>query len=223
MTLTPPSAHTEAPRAQARTWALALLLAGAVGVAVAVAAVYAHYNDPWRPLAHTLGIWAVAASAAGFRRPPPLAIGASVAFLAAGVVTFYVGLKVGHDIRWAGTDSAMSINWHGIQLWLVLATLAGIVFGLLGSFAARRDWKGAAATAALLGLLLADAYRRFSNWGVDVAVIVDVVAGLAVFLIACRYNKRPLLTLSLTIATGVLGLLVVSVPDFIEQGLIDGF
>jgi hypothetical protein len=192
-------------------------------MAVAAVVVYAYYNGPWRPLAHTLGIWAVAASAVGFRRPPAVAIGASVAFLAAGVVTFYVGLKVGHDIRWAGTDSAMSIHWHSIQLWLVLAALAGIVFGLLGSFAARRDWKGAAATAAVMGLLVADAYRRFSTWGLDVAVIVDVLAALAVFMIACRYNKRPLLTLSLTIATGVLGLLVVSAPDFIEQGLIEGF
>jgi hypothetical protein len=44
-------------------------------------------------LAQTLGIWAaVAASAAGFRRRPALAIGASVTLLAVGVVTFYVGL-----------------------------------------------------------------------------------------------------------------------------------
>jgi ABC-type Mn2+/Zn2+ transport system permease subunit len=97
----------------------------------------------------------------------------------------------------------MSINWHSIQLWLVLAALAGIVFGLLGFFAVRRDWKGARATAVLLGLLLADAYRRFSNWGVDVAVIVDVLAAHAVFIIASRYNRKPLLTLSLTVGTGI--------------------
>ncbi|MCZ2815327.1 DUF6518 family protein [Modestobacter sp. VKM Ac-2984] len=222
MTLTSRSAQPQTPRA--RAWALTLLVAGTVGVAVAIAVVYAYYNDPWRPLAHSLGLWAVMASAVGFRRRLPLAVGASIASLATAVVTFYVGLKVGHDIRWAGSGSVMSVNWDRIGLWLVLAVLAGVAFGLLGSFAPHRDWKGAAATAALVGLLMADAYRRYSTWGgIDVAVAVDVLAALAVFVIATRDNKRPLLTLGLTFATAALGLVAVSAPDFIEQGLIEGF
>ena len=224
MTLTSPAADTRTPPTGVRTWVWTLVVAVGVGMAVAVVIVYAYYNDPWRPLAHTLGPWAVLATAVGFRRPPPLAIGASIGFLAAGVVTFYVGLKAGHDIRWGGTDSVMSIHWGQIGLWLVLAALAGVVFGLLGSFAPHRDWKGAAATAALIGVLLADAHRRFSNWGeVDVAVTVDVIAALAVLVIASRHNKRPLLTLGLTMAAVSVGLLAVSAPDFLEQGLIEGF
>ena len=97
--------------------------------------------------------------------------------------------------------------------------LAGVVFGLMGSLAPHRNWKGAAATAALIGLLLADAYRRLSNWGeVDVAVTVDVIAALAVLVIASQYNKRPLLTLGLTMATVAVGLLAVAAPDFHRAG-----
>jgi hypothetical protein len=125
MTLTGPAADTTTPPAGVRTWLWTLLVAIGVGLAVAVVIVYAYYNDPWRPLAHTLGPWAVLATAVGFRRPPPLAIGASISFLAAGVVTFYVGLTVGHDVRWGGTGSVMSIHWEQIGLWLVLAAVAG--------------------------------------------------------------------------------------------------
>jgi len=222
MTLASPA--TQPLTLRTRTWAVTLLGAAAIGTALAVAVVYANYNDPWRPLAHTLGLWAVMASAVAFRRPLALAVGASIASLAAAVITFYIGLKVGHDIRWAGTDSSMPLNWDKMQLWLVLAVLAGVAFGLLGSFAPRREWKGALATAGLVGLLAADAYRRFHNWGeIDVAVIVDVIAALAVFAIGSRANKRPLLTLGFTVAVGALGLVAVSAPDFIEQGLIEGF
>ncbi len=53
--------------------ARAVLVAAAAGTAVAVAAVYAYHNDPWRPLAHVLAPWAVLAVAVAFRRPPRLA------------------------------------------------------------------------------------------------------------------------------------------------------
>ena len=206
----------------ARVWARTILPAALAGILLAVIVVYAYYNDPWRPLAHVLGPWAMLATAFAFRRTSALAIGASVASLGAAVLTFYVGLKVGHDIRWAGSGSTMSINWGDIQLWLVLAGIAGGVFGLLGSNAARRDWRGAGATAALLGLVLGDACRRLSDWEVDVAVTVDALAAVVVFTVATRVNRRPVLTLVLSVATTVAGFLVVSAPDFLEQILIEG-
>ncbi len=154
----PPLPAIPEPGLHARAWVRVLTPAAVMGAVVAVLVVYAYYNDPWRPLAHTLGVWAVLASAVGFRRRPALAVGASAAFLAAAVVTFFVGLKVGHDLRWAGSSSVMSVDWDGVQLWLLLAVAAGVVFGLLGSRAARADWTGAAATAAVLGLVLGDAW-----------------------------------------------------------------
>jgi hypothetical protein len=218
---TDPAAR-QAGRRRANGLVRAVVPAALAAIALAVMAVYAYYNDPWRPLAHVLGPWVALAVAVAFRRPPVLAVGASVASLAAAVVTFYVGLKVGHDIRWAGTASVMSINWGGIQLWLVLAAVAGAVFGLLGSIAARSDWRGAAATAAPLGLLLGDAYRRLSGWGMDVAVAADVLLAIVLFVAATRVNRRPLLTLLFTVVAAGAGFLAVSAPDFLEQLLIEG-
>ncbi|WP_311344341.1 hypothetical protein [Blastococcus goldschmidtiae] len=67
---------------------------------------------------------------------------------------------------------------------------------------------------------MADACRRFSNGGRDRrGVTVDLIGTLAVSAIASRNNKRPLLTLALTIAAAALAWMAVSAPDFIEQGL----
>ncbi len=117
----------------------------------------------------------------------------------------------------------MSINWAAVQLWLVLAGIAGVVFGLLGATAARTDRWGAAAAAALLGLLLGDAYRRLSAWGMDAAAVFDLVAVVLVFAQATRVNRRPLLTLALSAVAAVGGFVVVSAPDLLEQLMIEGF
>jgi hypothetical protein len=196
--------------------------AALAAAALAVVIVYAYYNDPWRPLAHILGPWVALAVAVAFRRPLVLAISASVASLAVAVVTFYVGLKVGHDIRWVGTASVMPVSWGDIQLWLLLAAVAGAILGLLGAIAARPDWRGAAATAAPLGLLVGDAYRRLSGWGMDVAVGADIVLAIALFVAATRINRRPLLTLLLIGVAGVAGFMAISAPDFLEQLLAEG-
>lgn len=206
-----------------RGWPQLIAGTATAGAIAAVVIVYAYYNDPWRPLAHALGIWAVLATAVAFRRPLRQAVGAAVSFLAAAVVSFYVGLKVGHDIRWADSGSVMGVNWEQIQLWLVLAVAAGAVFGLLGAVAAWQDWRGAAATAVLLGLLLGDAWRRGTTYRLDVAVAVDLLAAVVVFVIAARANRHPALTLGLTVITSGVGFLVVSAPDFIEQLMIEGF
>ena len=220
MTATGPTTSATEPRA----WARAIVLSALAGVGLAAVVAYAYYNDPWRPLAHVLGPWVVLAAAVGFGRPPRLAVGAAVASLAAAVVTFYIGLKVGHDLRWADSGSVMFIDWDGITLWLIFAVPAGVVFGLLGSFAARTDRTGAVAAAALLGLLLGDALRRYLNFGsVDAAVLVDLLAAAAVFAVASPRNRRPVLTLALTAVATVVGYLLVSAPDFIEQILIEGF
>jgi hypothetical protein len=96
------------------------------------------------------------------------------------------------------------------------------VFGLLGYIAARSDWRGAAATAVPLGLLLGDAYRRLADWGMDVAVAADVLLAIVLFVAATRVNRRAVLTLLLTVVTAGAGFLAVSAPDFREQLFIEG-
>ena len=206
----------------AYAWARSLGVAAVVGVLAAVVVVYAYYNDPWRPLAHTLGLWVALTAAVTFGRPVPRAVAAAITFLAVAVVSFYVGLKVGHDIRWAGSGSVMGINWGDAQLWLILAVPAGAVLGLLGASATRRDWYGPAATAALLGLLLGDAWRRLASYGPDIAVTVDLLATVVILAVATRANRRPELTAAMTVVAALAGFVVVSAPDFLEQVLIEG-
>ncbi|RBY81107.1 hypothetical protein DQ239_00305 [Blastococcus sp. TF02-09] len=73
-----------------------------------------------------------------------------------------------------------------------------------------------------LGLLLGDAYRRLSGWGMDVAVATDIVLAIVLFTVATRRNRGSLLTLLLTVGATVAGFVVVSAPDFLEQLLIEG-
>jgi hypothetical protein len=66
--------------------------------------------------------------------------------------------------------------------------------------------------------------RRWINWGgVDVAVLVDLVAAAVVFVLAVRRNRRPALTLGLTCVAAVVGYVLVSVPDVIEQIPFEGW
>jgi hypothetical protein len=137
-------------------------------------------------------------------------------------VTFYVGLKVGHDLRWADAGSSMAINWDQIQLWLIFAVPAGAILGLLGSRAPHPSWQGAAASAALLGVLLGEAYRRYTGYGPDIAVGVALLLAAALYVVTVRRNRQPVLTLVFTALASVAGLLLVSAPDLVEQLLVRG-
>jgi hypothetical protein len=114
----------------------------------------------------------------------------------------------------------MGVNWDDIQLWLVLAAVAGAVFGLAASCAARRDRWGPVATAVLLGLLLGDAYRRLHDRGPDIAVAVDLLAAVVVSLVVIRANRRPGRTLAWTLLAAIAGFAVVSAPDALQQALL---
>lgn len=107
-------------------------------------------NDPWRPLAHTLGVWVALAFAVSWRRPTAPAVAHAIVALAFAVVTYYAGLKIGHDIRWAFEGSFKTVGWDRIQLWTIFAVVGGLVLGWLGSRAAKQDWMGAATAAGRL-------------------------------------------------------------------------
>lgn len=204
-----------------------VLLYAIPGIVIASVIAYAYYNDPLRPLAHTLGLWVALAFAVSWRRPPKLAIAQAIIALGAAVVSYYIGLKIFHDIRWAARGSAFPLNWSRIQLWTVFAVVAGVVFGMLGSRAGKQDWTGAAAGAAFVGLLLGDGIRRAMVWGIvdsrgwwDAAVLVDGLLIIVVFIIATRINRRPWLTIAFLPLVAVAGLAAVWVPDMVEQLLV---
>lgn len=204
-----------------------LLLSAIAGAALASVIVYAYYNDPFRPLAHTLGPWVALSFALSWRRTPAAAIAHTIAGLGCAVITFYLGLKIGHDIRWSAKGSVMTVNWADMQLWVLFSVVGGLVLGFLGSRASRRDWIGAATAAAFIGLLLADGFRRALVWGLlaarggwDAAVLLDGALAILVFLVATRDNRRPWLTVAFVPLVAVVGAVVVAVPDAIEQLLV---
>jgi len=204
-----------------------LLFYAIPGIAIASVIAYAYYNDTFRPLAHTLGLWVALAFAVSWRRPPRLAIAQTIIALGAAVVTYYIGLKIFHDIRWAAQGSVFPLGWSRILLWTGFAIVAGLVLGLHGSCTANQDWTGAAAGAAFVGLLLGDGIRRALVWGVvdpagwwDAAVLVDGLLTIVAFLAATRVNRRPWLTIAFIPLVGVAGLAAVWVPDMVEQLLV---
>lgn len=54
------------------------------------------------------------------------------------------------------------------------------------------------------------------------AVATDIVLAMVLFAAAIRVNRRPLLTLLLTVGAAVAGFIAVSAPDLLEQLLIAG-
>lgn len=208
-------------------WLWSLLWSSVAGIALASLISFAYYNDPFRPLAHTLGIWVALAFAVSWRRPKASAVAHTIVALTSAVVTYYIGLKVGHDIRWADQGSFMTVGWDRIQMWTIFAVVAGAALGWLGSLAAKQGWIGAAAAAAFVGLILGDGMRRALVWGLadpagmwDVAVLVDGALAVLVFLAATRGNRRPWLTAAFIPLVAAAGLVVVWVPDTIEQLLV---
>lgn len=141
------------------------------------------------------------------------------------VVAFYVGKKIYYGIRYPG--SAYRVNADDLVLYGVLALLAGVALGILGAELGRTGWRSAAATAAIVGLLLGEAYRRQTDYGstgsIDVAVLFGVLAVLVVVAMGPRSLGQTARVVVLAVPLAVLGLAVVSGPDWIEQILIGGF
>jgi hypothetical protein len=210
---------TVPPRARAVAGP-ALAVAG--GVLTGGFAAWAYYDEVFRPLAHTFGLWIALLALLSARRSVRDAVLRSVLALAAAVVTFYVGKDVMYGIDHPGLPS--SVDADQLVQWLVLAAVAGALLGWAFHGIGRRGHAGAASTAAALGLLAADAYRRSSNYHEDAPVVVGlaVLAAVAVLAVAVR-SPRQLAEVALwTLPAAAAGWLLVSAPDLLEQLLLTG-
>jgi hypothetical protein len=196
-------------------------LAGVVaGLATGGFAAWAYYDDTFRPLAHTFGLWIAAVALLSVRQPPRRAVVRAVLAFGAAVLAFYVGKKVMYGIDYPGMPYA--INASELVEWLVLATVAGMALGWVFSWGGRPGTVGAIGTAAAVGLLLADAYRRSGGYPADAPVVV-VVAGLAIIAVlgtSVRSWRQLAMVAGWTIPAAVVGYLLVSAPDALEQVLI---
>ena len=202
----------------------------AAGPALAVAggaltggfAAWAYYGEVFRPLAHTFGLWIALLALLSARRPVRDAVLRSVLALAAAVMTFYVGKDVMYGIEYPGLPS--SVDADQLVQWLVLAAVAGSLLGWAFHGIGRPGHAGAASTAAALGLLAADAYRRSSNYHEDALVVVGLaaLAAVAVLAVAVR-SPRQLPEIALwTLPAAAAGWLLVSAPDLLEQFRVTG-
>ncbi|MGQ0773222.1 MAG: DUF6518 family protein [Pseudonocardiales bacterium] len=170
-----------------------------------------------RPLAHVFGIWIVLAVALSVRQNPRHAMFRTTVELVTAVIAFYVGKKIMYGIEYPGMP--YSLNMSTLGLWCILATIGGPMLGLLFFAVGRRGWHAAAATAAALALLLADVYRRASNYGDQAPVLLILATAGVVTILALADKTAPQLarTAILVAPMAVLSYGLVSAPDLVEQ------
>jgi len=225
MTQAPPRALPLLPRL-----APGLLAAVAGGLLTGGFGAWAYYDDTFRLLAHTFGTWIVLVVLVSARQPWPVAVLRSVAGLAAAVLSFYVGKKVVYGVDYPGMPYPLDVDQ--IVEWLVLAVVAGCLLGWSCCRIGRPDRAGTVSAAAAVGLLVADAARRLWswrygwNWGFDhesAALTAVTVLGVALVLgIAVRSRRQLPAVVLWAVPMVALGLVLVSLPDALEQVLVTG-
>ena len=180
-------------------------------------AAWAYYDAFFRPLSHTFGLWILTVALLSARQSRPKAIAASCLALLAAVVSFYVGKQVMYGIRYPGMP--YELNSTQLTAWGVLAIVAGVALGAVFAGIGTTGHRGAIATAAAIGLLAADAYRRANNYSSDGIVVISfgVLAVAAVLVLAVRTPRQLLQITAWTLPAIVLGYGLVSAPDALEQ------
>lgn len=107
-----------------------LVLAGVglvVGAGSGALGSYFYYNDPWRPLAHTFGLWILVTVCLAAGRSVRHGVVAATTALVAAVLAFHLGRDVIYGMRYAGMP--YEINADTLMLWIVLALVAGPLLG----------------------------------------------------------------------------------------------
>jgi hypothetical protein len=201
---------------QVPVWRVCTVVA-TTGALTGLVGAYAYYDYVLRPLAHTFGIWILLVALVCLRQEVMLAVWRSVVTLLAAVTAFYLGKKVMYQIRYS--DLPYSISVDDLYSWCLLALVAGVALGVLFHRIGEPNWYGTGATAAAVGLLIADAARRAVVYP-DQAPVVCIFAALAVCgllapVIPMPWPQALRITL-LVIPIVPLGIVVVSIPDAIS-------
>lgn len=198
-----------------------LLIAGA-GVLSGGFAAVAYYTPLLRSLPHSFGIWIVLVVVVTRRQEPAQAVVRAVIALESAVVAFYVGKAVCYGIKYPGMP--YGISTANLAIWSVLAALAGVLFGLSFRLAGRDDRWGVLATAAIVGLLLGDAFRqiRFAPADEPALTLFTVAAVSLVLWLGSRSPPQLFRISALAIPLTVVGFVVATAPDLLEQLIFTG-
>ncbi|SDG24735.1 hypothetical protein [Klenkia brasiliensis] len=200
---------------------LALLCARAAlgGLLSGGFAAWAYYDDLFRELSHTFGLWILLVVLVSARRPWRPAVLASTTGLAVAVAAFYIGKDLMYALEYPGMPYA--VNLTVLAQWLVLAGIAGPLLGWVFSHVGRVDLPGTGATAAAVGLLVADAARRTTTHSADPAVLLlGAVAVAVVLVLGIRTRTQLLAGLVCAVPCAGVGTALVSAPDLLEQLLL---
>ena len=207
-----------------RPWQVLTDAAPAVagGLGTGAFAAWAYYDELLRPVAHTFALWITLVVLVSARRPFRQAVLHAGLALAAAVLAFYGGKGLLYGVHYPG--GPFLFNGEQLVTWLVLAVVAGIGLGWASSAIGTPGWRGDAATAGAVGLLIADGFRRSSGYPGDAGVVLPltVLGILAVLAVAIRSPRQLPGVLLWTLPMALVGLAVVSAPDLLEQLMITG-
>ncbi|MCZ4500395.1 MAG: hypothetical protein JWQ74_2950 [Marmoricola sp.] len=135
---------------------------------------------PWANLANSSAIWALGAFVLGavMRTDPVRAAAAGVVMLLVAVESYYLYAAL-TDL--GGVHTAFSTT---AQMWMVFGVVAGVVFGIAGSWTSGSVWwqrvVGAAAGASVL---LGESVHTFANLGRERSVFASDLAEIAVVMV----------------------------------------
>jgi hypothetical protein len=204
-----------------------LLVAIAGGLLTGGFAAAASYVDLLNPLAHAFALWIVLVALVSARQTWRVAALRSGAGLVAAVLSFYVGKKVVYDDRYSPP-----LLWNGDEVveWLALAVLAGGLLGWAFHRIGRSGRAGALSTGAAIALVIGDAGRRLWSWHYgwngdhdhqQAVLLIAALVGVALTAAVGVRSRRQLgEVVCWSVPMAVLGYVLVSLPDVLEQLLI---
>ena len=154
--------------------ALAAVGVGAFGA-------FAYYGDTiLRPFAHTFGIWIFLVAVVSARQSLLRGALRGAGALLISVVAFFYGKQIYYDILYPGPGFPYRVQPIDLLFWGLPGMLGGAVLGVIASRIGRPGWIPAGASALLMGLLLADAYRWYSTWTEDLPMAAAFVGVIAI-------------------------------------------
>ena len=191
--------------------ALAAVAAGAFGA-------FSYYGDTiLRPFAHTFGVWILLVALVSARQTLLRGAIRGGGAVLISVVTFFYGKQIYYDILYPGPGFPYRVQPIELLFWGALGVLGGAVLGLIASRIGRPGWGPAAASALLMGLLLADAYRWYATWDEDLPMGAAIVGVIVIVLLGERTRRQIGYTALLLIPGTVAGAFLVSAPDWAQR------
>jgi hypothetical protein len=150
---------------------------------------------PWANLANSSAVWAVAAWALGawLRTDARVSASAAVVMLVVAVESYYVTAALAQGDSWANVSSPTTV------VWVLFGAVAGVVFGLAGSWwRSSRAWRRVVGGAVPVSVLLAEAALHLRHGTATATGLIELLlAGALLTLIA----RRPLPTAQIALAS----------------------